>query len=52
LVEHPLSLTSDMDMEPTLGGKTAGFRHVAFRFTALAGNWPIDDLYVDPSRRI
>jgi hypothetical protein len=45
-------LTSDMDMEPTIGGKTAGFRHVAFRFTALSGNWRIDDLYVDPSRRI
>jgi hypothetical protein len=45
-------LTSDMDMEPAIGGKTAGFRHVAFRFTALSGNWRIDDLYVDPSRRI
>lgn len=45
-------LTSDMDMKPDLGGKTAGFRRVAFRFTALSGNWRIDDLYVDPSRRI
>lgn len=45
-------LTSDMDMKPDLGGKTAGFRRVAFRFTALSGAWRIDDLYVDPSRRI
>ena len=45
-------LTSDMDMKPDLGGKTAGFRRVAFRFTALSGNWRVDDLYVDPRRRI
>ena len=45
-------LTSDMDMKVTLGGKTAGFRRVAFRFTAVTGNWRMDDLYVDPSRRI
>ena len=45
-------LTSDLDMKPDLGGKTAGFRRVAFRFTALSGTWRIDDLYVDPSRRI
>jgi hypothetical protein len=44
-------LTNDMDMKPTLGGKTAGFRRVAFRLTALAGNWRVDDLYVDPTRR-
>jgi len=44
-------LTSDLDMKPDLGGKTAGFRRVAFRFTALSGNWRIDDLYVDPTRR-
>ena len=45
-------LTDDMDMKPALGGKTAGFRRVAFRFTALTGNWRVDDLYVDPRRRI
>ena len=45
-------LTDDIDMKIDLGGKTAGFRRVAFRFTALSGNWRIDDLYVDPSRRI
>lgn len=45
-------LTSDMDMKPNLGGKTAGYRRVAFRFTALSGNWRVDDLYVDPRRRI
>jgi hypothetical protein len=45
-------LTSDLDMKPDLGGKTAGFRRMAFRFTALSGTWRIDDLYVDPSRRI
>ena len=44
-------LTSDLDMKPDLGGKTAGFRRVAFRFTALSGNWRLDDLYVDPRRR-
>ena len=45
-------LTSDMDMKPDLGGKRAGFRRVAFRLTALSGNWSVDDLYVDPRRRI
>lgn len=44
-------LTSHLDMKPELGGKTAGFRRVAFRFTALSGDWRIDDLYVDPTRR-
>ena len=44
-------LTNDMDMKPKLGGKTAGFRRVAFRLTALSGNWRVDDLYVDPTRR-
>ena len=45
-------LTSDMDMKPDLGGKATGYRRVAFRLTALAGSWRIDDLYVDPRRRI
>jgi hypothetical protein len=45
-------LTNDMDMKPDLGGKAAGFRRVAFRFTALTGTWRVDDLYVDPRRRI
>lgn len=45
-------LTSDLDMKPDLGGKTAGFRRVAFRFTSLSGEWRMDDLYVDPRRRI
>jgi hypothetical protein len=40
-----------MDMKPKLGGSTLGFRRVAFRFTALSGDWRIDDLYVAPSRR-
>jgi hypothetical protein len=44
-------LTSDLDMKPDLGGKAAGFRRVAFRFTALSGEWRMDDLYVDPTRR-
>ncbi len=39
-------------MKVDLGGKQAGFRRVAFRFTALSGNWRLDDLYVDPRRRI
>jgi hypothetical protein len=45
-------LTDHMDMKPELGGKAWGYRRVAFRFTALAGNWRLDDLYVDPRRRI
>ena len=45
-------LTNDMDMKADLGGKSAGFRRVAFRFTALTGTWRVDDLYVDPRRRI
>ena len=45
-------LTSDMDMKPDLGGSKAGFRRVAFRLTALSGSWNVDDLYVDPRRRI
>jgi hypothetical protein len=45
-------LTNDMDMNPSIGGKAAGFRRVAFRFTALTGTWRVDDLYVDPRRRI
>lgn len=45
-------LTSDLDMVPTLGGKSAGFRRAAFRFSSLSGEWRMDDLYVDPSRRI
>ena len=45
-------LTSDFDMKPDLGGAEAGFRRAAFRFTALSGTWRMDDLYVDPRRRI
>ena len=45
-------LTDDIDMKVDLGGKQSGFRRVAFRFTAITGNWRIDDLYVDPRRRI
>jgi hypothetical protein len=45
-------LTSDLDMKPGRGGETAGYRRVAFRFTALSGEWRMDDLYVDPRRRI
>ena len=45
-------LTDDIDMKIDLGGKQDGYRKVAFRFTALSGNWRMDDLYVDPRRRI
>jgi hypothetical protein len=45
-------LTSDLDMKPDLGGPMAGFRRAAFRFSALSGDWRMDDLYVDPRRRI
>ena len=38
-----------MNMDPDRGGKAAGFRRVAFRLTALAGDWRVDDLYVDPT---
>jgi hypothetical protein len=43
-------LTSDLDMKPHLGGAMAGFRRAAFRFTALSGDWRMDDLYLDPRR--
>lgn len=45
-------LTDDIDMKIDLGGQQAGFRRVAFRLTALTGNWRVDDVYVDPRRRI
>lgn len=44
-------LTDDIDMKIDLGGMQAGYRRVAFRFTALSGSWRMDDLYVDPTRR-
>ena len=48
-------LSDDIDLKPDLGGKAAGPRLVALRFTAIearAGDrWEIDDIYVDPLRR-
>lgn len=41
--------TKDVDVRPEYGGKTAGWRLVALRFTAEEkGTWLIDDVYVDP----
>ena len=48
--------SEDMPVFPERGGETPGMRRVALRFTSLsengdAGDWRIDDVYVDPLRR-
>jgi hypothetical protein len=45
--------TEDVKMDPTRGGRFAGGRPVALRFTndADRGRWQIDNVYVDPHRR-
>ncbi len=48
--------TGDLPVYPERGGAAPGMRRVALRFTSLAtngqaGDWRIDDLYVDPHRR-
>ena len=45
----------DMPVLPERGGTAPGMRRVALRFTSIAttqdaGDWRIDDLYVDPKR--
>jgi hypothetical protein len=47
--------SSDMPVFPERGGAAPGMRRVALRFTSVAvngeaGEWKIDDLYVDPRR--
>ena len=47
--------TVDMPVFPERGGAAPGMRRVALRFTSVAadgnaGDWRIDDLYVDPKR--
>lgn len=44
-------LSPDLHLKPRDGGKTAGFRPVAFRVTASAGSWRVDDFYIDPRCR-
>ena len=45
--------TDDVKMSPDRGGKFAGGRPVALRFTNDSdhGSWRIDNVYVDPNRR-
>jgi hypothetical protein len=47
--------SADIPVLPERGGAAAGMRRVALRFTSVAangnaGDWKIDDLYVDPRR--
>jgi hypothetical protein len=46
-------VTKDVDLHPDRGGKKAGWRLVALRFTADGdqGSWLIDNIYVDPRMR-
>jgi hypothetical protein len=49
--------TGDVPVYPERGGAAWGMRRVALRFTSVAGagapsEWRIDDIYVDPRRRI
>ena len=49
--------SADMQVFPERGGAAPGMRRVALRFTSIgaggsAGEWRLDDLYVDPRRRI
>jgi hypothetical protein len=49
------SATADLPVYPERGGAAPGMRRVALRFVSVAGatgagDWKIDDLYVDPKR--
>lgn len=48
-------LSSDVDLKPDFGGDVPGARYVALRFTALrtgyAGEWRVDDVWIDPRMR-
>jgi hypothetical protein len=45
--------SDDVKLSPDRGGKFAGGRPVALRFTNISdhGSWQIDNVYVDPKRR-
>ena len=48
--------SDDISVFPERGGAAPGMRRVALRFTSVAtggqaGEWNIDDVYVDPHRR-
>jgi hypothetical protein len=45
--------SDDVKLSPDMGGKFAGGRPVALRFTNISdrGSWQIDNVYVDPKRR-
>ena len=45
--------TDDVKLSPDRGGKVAGGRPVALRFTNTddRGSWQIDNIYIDPHRR-
>jgi hypothetical protein len=50
----PYGLTKDINIDPSRGGKEAGWRRVAFRFVNVArnkGDFHVDNLYVDPRLR-
>jgi hypothetical protein len=44
-------LTPDVNLRPADGGRTTGMRLVAYRFTAVSGEWRIDDVFIDPRCR-
>ena len=45
-------ISDDIKIKPELGGKLAGARQVALRFTSDdEGSWLIDNVYIDPLRR-
>lgn len=43
-------VSTDIPLRPERGGTRPGPRLAALRFTAVSGNWKIDDIYVDPRR--
>jgi hypothetical protein len=44
-------LTPDVNLRPMDGGRATGMRPIAYRFTAVSGDWRIDDVYIDPRCR-
>ena len=43
-------VSPDIPLRPERGGTKPGPRLAALRFTAVSGDWKIDDIYVDPRR--
>ncbi len=43
-------VSNDVPLYPEWGGELPGSRLAALRFTALSGDWRIDDIYIDPRR--